>query len=364
MSDIPDAIGAAATGAALARAVEPKHGESGGIPLDHGHFAESSCLNCGTPLDGHFCKQCGQAAHLHRTLGAFLHDLAHGVLHLDGKTWRTLPMLAWRPGELTRRYIAGERARYVSPMAIFLFSVFFMFAVFQLAGITMPTELGVPTEGTVEAVGNAQDAMKEKLDAERDQLEKMAPDDPDRAALEQQISDDTQALEVLKATTKTVLAESEDGNVKLTAEPTGWAPLDIGINKATENPGLMLYKLQSNSYKFSWLLIPLSLPFVWLIFAWRRRFGLYDHSVFITYSIAFMSLLFIALTLLAQLGIGTGWIVTLGTTIPIYHIYRHLRGAYELKRFSAIWRTVVLSFVIFIVLSLFLTLLMLLGTFG
>ena len=31
-------------------------------------------------------------------------------------------MLAWRPGEMTRRYIAGERARFVSPVALFLFT--------------------------------------------------------------------------------------------------------------------------------------------------------------------------------------------------------------------------------------------------
>ena len=53
----------------------------------------------------------------------------HGVLHFEGKIWHTLPMLAWRPGELTRRYIDGERAKFVSPMALFLFSIFLMFAV-------------------------------------------------------------------------------------------------------------------------------------------------------------------------------------------------------------------------------------------
>ena len=35
----------------------------------------------------------------------------HGVLHFEGKIWHTLPLLAWRPGELTRRYIDGQRAQ-------------------------------------------------------------------------------------------------------------------------------------------------------------------------------------------------------------------------------------------------------------
>jgi hypothetical protein len=38
------------------------------------------------------------------------------------------------PGQLTRRYIEGERARFVSPVALFLFSVFLMFAVFSSIG--------------------------------------------------------------------------------------------------------------------------------------------------------------------------------------------------------------------------------------
>ncbi len=55
-------------------------------------------------------------------MSAYGHDILHGVFHFEGTIWRTLPMLAFRPGELTR-------ARFVSPIALFLFSVFLMFTV-------------------------------------------------------------------------------------------------------------------------------------------------------------------------------------------------------------------------------------------
>src|SRR4051812_6615881 len=100
-----EAIGEAVTGGLAARALEPSAG--GGADVHGG-----ACFNCATPLVGPHCHQCGQAAHVHRTIAAWWHDLAHGVLHLDGKIWRTLPLLAWRPGELTRRYVAGERAKF------------------------------------------------------------------------------------------------------------------------------------------------------------------------------------------------------------------------------------------------------------
>src|SRR3546814_2027857 len=91
---------------------------------------------------------------------------------------------------------------------------------------------------------------------------------------------------------------SEQSGVEMfqfTNVKTGWARLDHGIKKANENPGLALYKLQMSAYKFSWALIPISVPFVALLFLWRRRYKLYDHAIFVIYSLDFMTLLVIAL---------------------------------------------------------------------
>lgn len=55
--------------------------------------------------------------------------ISRTAFHFEGKLWATLPLLALRPGELTRRYVHGERASFVSPMALFLFSVFMLFTV-------------------------------------------------------------------------------------------------------------------------------------------------------------------------------------------------------------------------------------------
>jgi hypothetical protein len=74
--------------------------------------------------------------------------------------------------------------------------------------------------------------------------------------------------------------------------------IDHGLEKAIANPALVFYKLQANAYKFAWALIPLSLPFMWLLFPFSRRFHTYDHFVFVTYSISFMLLLFVVVRLL------------------------------------------------------------------
>ena len=112
-----EAVGDAVTGGMLA----PRGRAAAGEARD-GHTHETNCLNCGTALAGPYCHACGQKAHVHRSLARLLPRFPAGVLNFEGKIWRTLPMLAWRPGELTRRYIDGERARFVSPIALFLFT--------------------------------------------------------------------------------------------------------------------------------------------------------------------------------------------------------------------------------------------------
>lgn len=353
MSEIGEAVGGAVEGGLYARAVEPASGEG-----RKGHFHEAACLNCGTELIGSHCHGCGQKAHVHRTLAAFMHDLLHGALHFEGKIWHTLPMLAFRPGKLTRRYIDGERARYVSPMALFLFGVFLMFATFQLAGISAPDDLGPPIEidgdvaaGTVEAVEEA------RLEELRKARAAMEDTNPGAAILDAQI----ESLE--SGETEEAVKTAESGYVTIKKGKTGVALIDGLVDKWRANPSLMAYKLQTNSYKFSWLLIPLSIPFVWLLFAWKRRFKAYDHAIFVTYSLSFMTLFAIALTLLGLAGIGGGAIFMAFVLLAPIHIYKQLRGTYELSRFSASWRLFVLLIFIQVILVIFLQILVLVGLF-
>jgi hypothetical protein len=80
-----------------------------------------NCANCGTPLTGAYCHACGQSAHIHRSLLHMAEELLHGLLHFGNQSWRTIPALIFKPGQLTRNYIQGQRTRYVSPLALFRF---------------------------------------------------------------------------------------------------------------------------------------------------------------------------------------------------------------------------------------------------
>jgi hypothetical protein len=138
----------------------------------------------------------------------------------------------------------------------------------------------------------------------------------------------------------------------------------LAFKEASRNPDLLIYKLQSSAYKYSWALIPLSTPFVWLMFFWRREYKVYDHAVFVTYSLTFMLMLVTALTLAGSAGAAEPVIPLLAVFVPPLFTYRQLRGAYQIGRFGAIVRTVALLLFGTVVLSVFVVLLVTLGVLG
>ncbi len=342
-----EAIGDALTGGIAARAVEPRAGEA-----SDSHTHESNCLNCGAALAGSYCHECGQHAHVHRTLSAFFHDFLHGVLHFEGKIWRTLPLLAWKPGQLTRRYIDGQRASFISPVALFLFCVFLMFAAVSLLGA---------------GIGQLPEAAKEDLKAElKTNRAKLATLEARKTAAGQAGQPTGSLNERIGELRSEIAAEEavQRGDFSKTSVRTSrdlpdW--LNNSIGKAAKNPELLTYKLKTNAYKFSWLIIPLSVPFVWLLFPFSRRFRLYDHTVFVTYSLCFMSLLVVVALLFGAVGLSG--IAGLLWLIPPFHMYRQLRGTYALSRFGALWRTILLTLFALVVTALFAAVLVGMGTF-
>jgi hypothetical protein len=352
MSGGIEAAGDIATGAFIGRAVEPRAGESPSGASGHG-----LCLNCGTALIGDFCHACGQSEHVHRSLTSIGHDLLHGVFHFEGKIWRTMPMLLLHPGALTRRYIAGERARFVSPLALFLFSVFLMFATIHTISGDMDPDFSPAKRGHAATKLDAEIAKAAaRLDIAKAAHARLPANMPDGDLIAAQ-----ETLDSLKSARRVIPSVGAADDFGFTNAKTGWAALDKGIAKANANPGLALYKLQSSAYKYSWALIPISVPFVAMLFLWHRRFKLYDHAIFVTYSLAFMMLLVVTLSLCLAVN-APGWIfATLLLIAPPVHMFAQLRGAYSLRKRSALWRTIALMTFAFVALGAFATLLLLLG---
>jgi hypothetical protein len=333
--------------------------------------AHANCANCQTPLTGSFCHACGQRAHVHRSLLHLGEEFLHGLLHFDAKAWRTLPLLVARPGKLTREYIDGKRTRFVSPLALFLFMVFFMF--FVVSGVSQNTVQGAPdtlaqaTAKLERAVARSTSRLaraEAKVAATRAKGEDVREDQQDVDEARADLKQEEAELQVLRTTGK--VPEATGTNVQLGDAgsfnvDTGSGKVDTAIRQAVKNPEFTLYKLKNAASKYSFLLVPISLPFLWLMFFWKRGVTMYDHAVFTLYSLSFMALLVVMLSLLKVIGLKS-LVVALVFGVPPLHMFLQLRGAYALGLGGALWRTVALMCVSVTVLSLYLLLILILST--
>lgn len=248
-----------------------------------------SCLDCGTVLLGPRCHHCGQPAHAHRSVGHFVEEAVHGVLHADGKLWRTVPLLLFRPGKLTRDYVHGRRTRYVGPIGIFLLAVLLTVVMLGFAS-NAPNTVGRHSVVVVE-VGRAIDWVIASADAAHTRaIEAVVPPERVRAAQTDRVYYD--------------------------------------------------YKVRSLMSKLSVLIVPLALPLLWLLFCWRRDVRLYDHAVFLLYELSVLSVL-VGLVRLTRVPAVEVALLCL-TVLPFLHLTAGFKEAYLLSWPGAIVRTALL----------------------
>ncbi len=131
------------------------------------HSDSPFCHNCGVRLTGPFCAACGQKAlPLSVTFHDFFHEFTHEMLHVDGRIWQTIRRLIVSPGFLTREYLQGRRARWISPIRLYLiFSVAF-FALSALTGLRVGVAAADEQSGWHFSFGTRREADAPAIDSE------------------------------------------------------------------------------------------------------------------------------------------------------------------------------------------------------
>lgn len=97
-----------------------------------------ACGNCGARLTGRYCAECGQSAtDRSKSLARVIGDAAQDFLHLDSRVLRTLGMLLFLPGKMTRQFMDGRRVSFVPPLRLYLFSSLIFFLILSLANVAL-----------------------------------------------------------------------------------------------------------------------------------------------------------------------------------------------------------------------------------
>ena len=137
----------------------------------HLHHPASDCPNCGAAVSGNFCHECGQETVLHPpSTREFLHEFIGHYVALEGKLWKSLLLLLFRPGQLTLEYINGRRVRYIQPLRLYLTFSLIFFAAMKYGGhyeASVAPELGrAPAAEAASRHGNKGGLMREDTPGE------------------------------------------------------------------------------------------------------------------------------------------------------------------------------------------------------
>lgn len=280
------------------------------------HDTRTYCGNCGAATCGSYCQYCGQETILHvPSAREFMHEFVAHYVALEGKLWKSLGLLLFKPGRLTRDYIEGRRKRYVEPLRLYLtFSIIF-FALFKLSGIEV-AQSGAPAQPAgVEASAPAQPA---RVEASTPALESARPASVVEPAATAQPADGDKALSLgddadirqFLASVHPALVGKVERFDKLSGEEQGdalkraffsYAPYAIFLlmplfalllkllylGSGRRYGEHLLFALHSNAFAFLmlsvWMIVPENVPFlraalvVWLAFylptAMRRVYG-------------------------------------------------------------------------------------------
>lgn len=315
--------------------------------------AAPKCLNCDAELHGRYCAQCGQDAHHHvlsirHTLGELLEDIAHA----DGKVWRTLHLLALKPGELTCEYLRGKRASYTPPFRLYVALSLLLFLVALLpdgsdAGkktiVQGTQEVGL-TQEAAEALDEGLEAVPEERRANvRAQLLKAVA----------KVPAESQVLAITKlaaACGKNPLSEA----VLNTGVASGLAPDKLIANcKMVAKPAEKLIDAGSDhAPKMMVFFLPLIAAFGKLLYAGSRRYYV-GHLVFFVHFHAFVFLAMASGNLAGSLAglTGLGWLDTLSDLavlalifwVPVY-LYKAMRHVYGQSKAVTRTKFVLLGF--------------------
>jgi hypothetical protein len=261
--------------------------------LEHAAPVGTPCANCATPLQGPWCYACGQAGEdFHRSILRLGGEVVEGLLHMDGRLWRTLPDLMLRPGSLTRSFLEGHRAPQIPPLRLFLVV---LLAIFLIGGFAGAAKLGtittsVDSNGKVAALGTRT-------------FDQMTPEE--RAKTLDQI-------------------QVHMGSNKPDQAASQW--LRERIQHTLADPERFKLVLEQWSERFAFLMLPISAAMLSILFVFQRRFFMFDHTIFSLHSLSAVGLVIVLGQILHPLIGGLAFAPLLGAPV---HLFVHMRGVYR-----------------------------------
>jgi hypothetical protein len=362
-------------------------------PLTH-------CENCGAPLSGSYCAQCGQPAiDYRRSFRHVIGDVLDSFLNWDSKFIHTIALLITRPWRLTNEFLAGRRIRYLHPARLYLLaSIVFFFAVtygfksIKIDPITFSTQQRQEVRSELERENvSPEDIAKVDNLLERgffspkkrteieEQLKRTDLTDKERANLEEKLKIGNEVTANIEEAMKDLspqIQETVDRALKEAAKHKPKTAFEVDSDskkpkdsvenwfesRAREKFGesgdkaqLFFVALISNLPYMVLACIPL-FAFVLKILYIRKRIFYIDHLVYALHihTFAYLAIMLIVLITMGlnrtMPGVLAGWIIALLWIAFVVQIFLSIRRVYRQGWFFTVFKFFLGGFVYLIVL--------------
>jgi hypothetical protein len=319
------------------------------------------CANCGAELQGHFCHVCGQNSDKHkRSIRHLIWEAIETTLELDGRLFRTVPALFFRPGLLARDYIDGRLVRHVPPFRTFLVALLiFIFAAEHAtheqtveqarqkaaheASLATPQGraaevVRLRTEAEETLAAELKDAAGDRADGLKDADQKPARVE---AAYELRVAG-AQARHTRAMTRADRVATGQPAEVRV-ENTLGSSRADTwfkpGIKKAVANPDYYWTVVFSWAQRLAVILLPIVGLSLALVYRRRKDVFLYDHLL-VAMNLLSFTFLTNAVGLILPFAAMPYWFGLVALWTPI-NLFQTLRGAYGSSILGAILKTLV-----------------------
>lgn len=126
-------------------------------------YRGTTCLNCEHSLDrsDKFCPNCGQVNSTKKlAFDDFFNEFFAGIFAYDSRFRRTLKVLLFAPGKISRDYIHGKRMRYANPFRFYLSASIIFFIIWSS---TNDFDGFAPTATPADQLQNLSEEEREEL---------------------------------------------------------------------------------------------------------------------------------------------------------------------------------------------------------
>ena len=139
--------------------------------------ASALCENCGRPRADRFCSLCGQNDRTYtRSLFPVLGELVRESFEFDGRLAQTLKLLLFKPGSLSTEFSRNRRARYMTPVRLYLFtSVIFFLTMSLVMSRVSDLRDGDPDQDPFSSFAEIPGELMDSVQVAMDSLQALVP---------------------------------------------------------------------------------------------------------------------------------------------------------------------------------------------